>query len=286
MAAERTVAQSLQEYGRGIAGGLLFSLPLLYTQEVWHAGATLHLGRVALGLVVTFALLLGYNRYAGLHKDASFGEVLIDSVEELGLALLLSAAFLWMLGQLGGDTPLNETLGKLVVAALPVAIGVSVGTAQFAGDDDDQGMTDAEGGDARAISLAEQATLATCGAVLVAVNVAPTEEIILIAFETTPLRLLLLALVSLTLCVVILFFSGFSGADRLTPTRTPLDIAAGTVLTYTVALLSAAVILWFFGRLDGLAPMMAVASTVVLALPGALGASAGRLLLAVGKDEG
>lgn len=29
---------SLQEYARGIAGGLIFSLPLLYTMEVWWAG--------------------------------------------------------------------------------------------------------------------------------------------------------------------------------------------------------------------------------------------------------
>ena len=34
----RTVGESFREYGRGIAGGLLFSLPLLYTMEVWFAG--------------------------------------------------------------------------------------------------------------------------------------------------------------------------------------------------------------------------------------------------------
>jgi len=31
----RSTAESLQEYGRGIAGGLMFSIPLLYTMEVW-----------------------------------------------------------------------------------------------------------------------------------------------------------------------------------------------------------------------------------------------------------
>jgi putative integral membrane protein (TIGR02587 family) len=282
MRADRTVAESLQEYGRGIAGGLLFSLPLLYTQEVWQAGATLHHGRVALGLAATFALLLGYNRYAGLHEDASFTEVLVDSVEELGLGLLLSAGFLWLLGLLGDAAPPGEMLGKIVVAALAVAIGVSVGTAQFAGDNDDQGMAGAPGS-RRDISLGEQAALSTCGAVLVAVNVAPTEEIMRIAFQTTPLRLLLLALASLALCAGILFFSGFSGASRLVRSRALLPIASGTALAYAVALLSSAAILWFFGRFDGMAPLMAISSTVVLALPGALGASAGRLLLSGGE---
>src|SRR5687768_4310411 len=35
---ERSITESLREYGRGVAGGLMFSLPLLYTMEVWWAG--------------------------------------------------------------------------------------------------------------------------------------------------------------------------------------------------------------------------------------------------------
>ena len=36
-----TIQESLSEYGRGIAGGFLFSLPLLFTMEVWQAGLTI-----------------------------------------------------------------------------------------------------------------------------------------------------------------------------------------------------------------------------------------------------
>ncbi len=32
------VSNSLREYARGMAGGLMFSLPLLYTMEVWWTG--------------------------------------------------------------------------------------------------------------------------------------------------------------------------------------------------------------------------------------------------------
>ena len=34
----RTIAESLNEYGRRIAGGLMFSLPLIYTMEIWWVG--------------------------------------------------------------------------------------------------------------------------------------------------------------------------------------------------------------------------------------------------------
>ncbi|MDQ3135846.1 MAG: TIGR02587 family membrane protein, partial [Acidobacteriota bacterium] len=38
----RPIKKSLQEYARGVAGGLLFSLPLLYTMEVWWMGVVAH----------------------------------------------------------------------------------------------------------------------------------------------------------------------------------------------------------------------------------------------------
>jgi len=34
----KSIHKTLKQYGRGIAGGLLFSLPMLYTMEMWWAG--------------------------------------------------------------------------------------------------------------------------------------------------------------------------------------------------------------------------------------------------------
>jgi len=93
----------------GIAGGLLFSLPLLYTMEVWWAGFTTHPLRLLIYVLATFTLLLGYNRYSGLRCDASPAEVAIDSVEEMGLGLLIAAFVLWLLGQITFDMTVNET---------------------------------------------------------------------------------------------------------------------------------------------------------------------------------
>ena len=88
--ARRTIGESLREYGRGVAGGLLFSLPLLYTAEVWHTGFAMPVGRMLALVFLTLLLLLGYNRYAGLRQDSSWIEVVIDSIEEMGLGLILS----------------------------------------------------------------------------------------------------------------------------------------------------------------------------------------------------
>jgi len=288
-AKERSVAQSLQEYLRGIAGGLLFSLPLLYTMEVWWAGFTMHPLRLLLYVLATFTILLAYNRYAGLRRDPNPIEIAIDSVEEIGLGLLIAAFFLWLLGQITAEMTVNEIVGKIVVEGMTVAIGVSVGTAQLGGGDSqnsDSGMENEASQSSSsptpfltAADFGGQVAIALCGAVLFAANVAPTEEILVIATQIASVRLLGLALLSLLLGALILFYSDFTGTQRLSQTRGIKTVIFGAVVTYGIALFSSAAILWFFGRFDDMALITCLAETVVLALAATLGASAGRLLL-------
>jgi len=273
----RTVTESLREYARGVAGGLLFSLPLLYTMEVWWAGFTSHPWRLAAYVAATFALLLGYNYYLGLRRDTGFGEVVIDSVEEMGLGLLVAFLILWLLGRVTLDQPTTEIVGKTTVEAMTVAIGVSVGTSQLGAEgvgEDDKGVGD-EGGP----HFGGQVVIALCGAVLFAANVAPTEEIVMIAVEVSAWRLLGLVLLSLALSALILYYSEFAGSKKFVRFDARHDVLVGTVITYAVALLASAAILAFFGRFDGQALATCVAQTVVLGVAATLGASAGRLLL-------
>lgn len=287
---ERSVTRSLQQYLRGIAGGLLFSLPLLYTMEVWWAGFTTHPLRLLIYVLATFTLLLAYNRYGGLRCDLSPVEVAIDSVEEIGLGLLIAAFFLWLLGQITTDMTVSEIVGKIIVEAMTVAIGVSVGTAQLGGGGGNQktdtGMENKATQSASSPTpfLAEgdfggQVTIALCGAVLFAANVAPTEEIVVIATQIASGRLLCVALLSMILGALILFYSDFTGTQRFSQTKGVKTVIFGAVVTYAIALVASAAILWFFGRFDNVAPITCLAETVVLGLAATLGASAGRLLL-------
>jgi len=287
----RPVAKSLQEYARGIAGGLIFSLPLLYTMEVWWAGFTSHPLRLLIYVIATFTLLIGYNYFAGLRHDSSRVEVLIDSVEEMGLGLLIATIVLLVLGRVTFDMPASEFIGKIVIEAMTVAIGVSVGTAQLGGGDGDTGTGDGGNtGQTRAgrsepktkTHFGGQVMIALCGAVLFAANVAPTEEVVLIASEISSWNLLALALLSIALGALILFYSDFTGAQRFAPTGGLSAVIIGTIITYTIALAASAGILWFFGRFDGMSLIICLAETVVLGLAATLGASAGRLLLQTG----
>jgi putative integral membrane protein (TIGR02587 family) len=277
---KQPVGQSLREYARGVAGGLLFSLPLLYTMEVWWAGFIARPLHLLFYFAAGFLLLFGYNRYAGLHEDASWLEVAFEAVEEMGLGLLLAAVFLWLLGQIDSEMPFPEILGKIVVEGVTAAIGVSVGSAQLGGNGEGeerhQGMSGRE-----TPGILGQLVLAACGAVLFASNVAPTEEIVMIAFESSPEKILGLALLSLLLGGIILFSSGFRGSKRLAPDehRGAFTILSRTVVNYAVALVVSGFILWFFGRFDGVPVSMCAAQMIVLGVAASLGASAGRLLV-------
>ena len=274
------VGQSLREYARGVAGGLLFSLPLLYTMEVWWAGFIARPFPLFIYFLLGFILLFGYNRYAGLHEDASWLEVAFEAVEEMGLGLLLAAGILWLLGQIDAGMPLPEIVGKVVVEGVTAAIGVSVGSAQLSGNGGEgekhQGMSGRE-----TAGILGQIVLAACGAVLFASNVAPTEEIVVIAVESSQAKILGLAALSLVLGGMILFSSDFRGSKRVTPDehRGPWTMLSRTVVNYAVALVVSAFILWFFGRFAGMPASMCAAQTIVLGVAASLGASAGRLLL-------
>ena len=110
----------------------MFSLPLLYTMEVWWAGFNTHPYRLLAYVLTTFLLLLGYNRYAGLRRDASMTGVAIDAVEEMGIGLFLAFLVLFLFGRITSEMPINEIVGVIVLEAMTVAIGVSVGAPQNA----------------------------------------------------------------------------------------------------------------------------------------------------------
>jgi putative integral membrane protein (TIGR02587 family) len=276
---QRPVSRSLEGYARGVIGGLLFSLPLLYTMEVWWAGFLARPPRLLAYFVVGFLLLFAYNRYSGLRKDASWLEVGFEATEEMGLGLLIAGLVLWLVGQIDAGMPGSEVMGKVVVEGVTVAIGVSVGSAQLGGQGKggggDQGM---EGDEKDTLSLSGQLALAACGAILLAGNLAPTEEILMIAVEAPAWRLVGLALLSLAMTAVVFFYSDFRGSHRMGE-RLPAVVLSRTVTGYAVALAVSAFVLWFFDRFANVSPAAAAAQVVVLGVAGSLGAAVGRLLL-------
>ncbi len=265
------ISETTKEYGRGIVGGLLFSLPLLYTMEVWWTGFIASPEKLLAFILFTFLLLLGYNRHAGMKPETSFREILYESVEDIALAFVVAFIFLLLISRITLSMSFDEIAGKVIVESMIVAIGVSVGSAQL-GEKQENGDKKA-----RDNGFLQMGVLAICGAALISSSVAPTEEILQIAIKSNGLELLFMILVSLFISAVILFYSDFKGAGTLDSGFK--NVSTNLVIHYFIALIVSLIMLWFFGRISCYGLSMVVAQTIVLAIPASIGASAGRLLI-------
>lgn len=285
MPANKPLKESIEEYARGIIGGLLFSFPLLYTMEVWHTAYLVQPFNLMIMMVATFFLLLGYNRYAGMHPGTTWKNIVIDSVEEMGIGLLMSFFILLMLNRIQiGDSSLDETMGKVIMEAMFVSIGVSIGTAQL-------GSGEEEGNHASAASKENKkdqknrsgrsamVVLALCGSIVVGGSVAPTEEVIMIALEAKPLHILSMAIASILMSMVVIYFSNFRGTVKREKKPTLYEMVFNTCLIYLTALVASAFVIWYFGGFANQNPWNMISQCIVLGVIASLGASAGRLLI-------
>ena len=268
---------------RGLAGGFLIGIPLLYTMETWWIGGTVSPLRALLFLAVAYALNLGFVSWAGFRRQEQgsrhpFG----DALEATALALAAAALTLVLLHRVQLDHPLGAVVGRLAVNAVPISLGVSIANHILAAG---ASRTEPAAGEApvpapdplRATLLDLGAAFA--GALFVSFNIAPTEELPKLATEVPTLRLAAIALFSLLLTYAIVFVADFGGRQHRAATAGLFQRpATETVAAYLVSLATSAGILWLFGQIDSSTdPFVAYAEVVLLALPAAIGAAAGRL---------
>jgi putative integral membrane protein (TIGR02587 family) len=273
-------AEELATLARAASGGLLFGIPLLFTMEVWWTGTRTSpewmLGVVALTFVPLFLL----NRTAGFRtrRDVDIRDAMLDTVKAVGLGLVLVTVVLILLGEVSQDTPVAAALGKVTYELLPFCLGIGVarhylGRGRDAGDDDDDDQHD----DALNATIADVGAT-TIGAVFIALNIAPTDEVLMLAARLTPLWQLAVVAASLLTSYAIVFVAGFHHQERR---HAQVGIFqrpfVETVVCYLVALAVAAVMLWLFQR--GAPGPFFLAQVIVLGWPASVGGAAGRLAI-------
>lgn len=277
-----TPSQSFTDLVRAAAGGLLIGLPLLFTMEMWREGFLLPSWKLLLLLAVTFGVVIGYSTVSGFRRERSWLQLLVDAVQTMGLAVLVAAIGLLVLGRIGPGVGLRETLGKVALEAVPVAFGVSLAGTQFAATKQDQRDAGSDPGGRTGTGPAGRLMVAAGGALLFALNVAPTQEPVVLAIESSPWLLLAAVAASYLVSLAIVFYANFRGGREM-PGGSPLDHGfAETAAAYAVSLAVSALLLWFFGRTDGAAGSIILAETVMLGLVASFGAAGGRLLVGSG----
>lgn len=273
----RSYRDTLQEYGRGLVGGMLFAFAPLYTMEVWHQGFIASPGIVLTAVGTTYAILVAYSYYVGLHTERSILANLAEALETVALGFAVAAIVLTLIGQLSFDLSAGVFLARLTLEGMVCAIGVAIGSAQLGADEDDEGegQPGAEGGISGFI---HQIAYTALGATVIIAGVAPTAEVVVTGVEAPVWAILATALLSLSLCLAITHALDFRGAGRHGQVYAGGSIG-DAVVTYAISLVLAAALLWMTGRLGGVGLGAGLSMTVYLAWPAAIGGSIGRLLL-------
>ncbi|CAN5886791.1 TIGR02587 family membrane protein [soil metagenome] len=255
---------------RGIAGGFVLGVPLVYTQEVWfHGGNLSPVGILGL-LAASFLLNLALSTAVGFNSGRT-KRPLEDAIVGFGLSFLLAAFLLILLRRVDLEMGWGPRLVIIALSAVPISLGFALGNS----------LAPKEGGE-----LEEKAgggfgdlLAAAGGAVILVLNIAPTEEPLLLAAELGSFRLISLVLVALAITYLMVFYAEFGGKHVRRksegPIHTPL---VETMLAYLVALVVAAGLLWSFGEIPSI-DGATLAKSVVLAFPASLGAALGRILV-------
>ncbi|EMG51544.1 hypothetical protein WYI_22080 [Ochrobactrum sp. CDB2] len=263
---------------RGLGGALLFALPMLMTMEMWELGLYANPLRLLLLCLLNIPLLVGLAYRIGFERMTTWTQTLRDAAIALALGIVLSGMILWLFGLLSPELPFEHMVAMIALQAVPASIGALLGRSQLGmrseEDDEEPGEYEGESG------YFNELFMMVVGALFLGLNVAPTEEMILIAYKIVPLQTALILLSSIAIMhgfVYSVHFKGGHGVKQGAPWWNSL--IRFTLPGYVLAFATSAYTLWTFERLDEASFTQMVTTIIVLSFPAAIGAASARLVL-------
>lgn len=274
--------EDLRDFGTALArafgGAIFFSLPLLMTMEMWSLGFYVDRIRIALFLLLMVPVLIGLSHYSGIRPNTDWFDDVADAFVAYAVAFGASFAVLSLFGVIQvSSMPVREIVGKVSLQAIPASLGAMLGSSQL-GSEGDKGSREQER--KKRSGYGAELFLMFVGALFLAFNVAPTEEMILIAFKMTPAHAVAVMATTLLMMHGFVYAADFRGAPELSEGASGWGLFFRfSVVGYAVALLASAYVLWTFGRYGGSGAAVYVMMAIVLAFPAGLGAAAARLIV-------
>ena len=260
---------------RAFGGAIFFSLPMLMTMEMWQLGFHLDRSRLALFILFILPLLFVLDRFSGFQETDTWAEDAMDGLIAFGVGAVAATVILFVFDIIGPDMPVREVVGKIALQAVPGGFGAVLANSQFSSD-----RADDDTREIRSSGYGTELFFMLTGAVFLAFNVAPTEEIVVLSATMSAMHAVLLLLLTLAMMHAFVFASGFRGAPEHREEEPGWSLFVRFTLPgYAIAVLVCAYVLWTFGRFDGQPVTASVMQAAILALPAGLGAAAARLIL-------
>jgi putative integral membrane protein (TIGR02587 family) len=260
---------------RALAGALIFSLPLLMTMEMWQIGFYVSPWRLMVLLIVMIPLLTGLSYISGFEETEGLRDDIVDAFVAILVAAVMATIILFAFRVITFEMPAREIIGKIAIQTFPGSVGAMLARDQMSGAQDDRTNRRRQNP-----SYPMELFLMAAGAVFLGLNVAATEEMVLLAHMMQPVHEIALVLVSLAGMHAFVYAVEFAGKPHAHPEATFWGLFVRfTVVGYAIVLLVALYLLWTFGRTDGAGLAEVVSAAIVLGFPCAVGAAAARLIL-------
>ena len=258
------------EIGRAVAGAFIFGLPLMMTMEMWWMGFYIHPLRLLALIVVSFPILVCVSNVIGFRHTREWLDNVLDVFVAYAFGFVISATTLMLFNSISWNYFSEINFQIVMLQAIPASFGALLARSEIGSGQHDSSI------EKRNI---DRLAVLAIGAMYLAFNVAPTEEVQLIAYQMSFWHQLALLVMTLAIMYIFSEAGSFSAASKRAAYRNIGFALSYTGTAFMVAMLASVFMLWGFGRLDGLAFSQIIANAVVLLFPAGIGAAAARLII-------
>ncbi len=266
-------AQSpIRGIGRAVGGAIIFSLPMMMTMEMWYIGFYIDPLRLIILILFTLPLFYGISSIVGFEKSKTRMDNIVDVFVAYAVAFATTTLVLGIFAVINRDSQWGEIFVLLLLQAVPGSLGALLARSVVGNDMDDD---DDDGED-----YGNELITLIAGALFLAFNLAPTEEMVLISYMMTPWHVL--ALVILTLLIMQIFATADAdpSVEELRAIKTHIQLFTRFTSTgYILAIAISIFMLWIFGRTDHDSFHNVLSTAIVLGFPAGIGAAAARLII-------
>ncbi len=233
-------------------------------------------------LISFLPMLVGLAYYSGFESGVSWRGAVIDAFVAIAVGCITSMMCLSIFAVLGTQLSASEVLGKIMMQSVAGAFGATIATSQLGTSQDDDHHENAEPAINKPSVAAylRELLLMIAGSLFFGLNVAPTEEMTLIAYRMSAVHGLFLMALSLISIHAFVYSVSFSGQEEIPQEQTGWSLFLRySIVGYALAILVSLYCLWIFERTSGMHITQIAETCVVLGFPCAIGAATARLVL-------
>ncbi len=248
----------------------MFGMPLMMTMEMWWLGLFVDPLRLLLLVLISLPVLVGVSSVIGFKNSRLPLDNIIDVFVAYAFGFIVSGIVLYLFHEISPDKDAGVNFSSTMLQAIPASLGALLARSELGSGEHDR-AAEKTGRDRLVVMIV--------GALFLALNVAPTEEIRLITYQMTSWHLLALFMVTFVIMYIFSFASSTSPGRNSHWASNSFIYLARTCTAFVVALVTSVLMLWVFGHTDGLGTGQFVAISIVLLFPAGIGAAAARLII-------